>query len=261
MKRSLATLFLGALCASLCSSCVTDGSKMNDHWNPSSMPSRMQRTLTGYDASRDGSVTEWLASDANSIGLTLQRHLLGFNPDNPNEEEESTFSYNYIETQFGVLDLDGNDEDAELAGVSILADLVGGTFLRVEGLKVSSTKINGSEVSETSLSMGLGFRLPLSDVMDIYGIGSYLNVEDQGGPPANSSEEGRFGVTAGLRYRLATSVELGAAYDWTSPIDGVAKNEFSLSGFVDVYEPVSLGAQVLISDNAEMVTMGLRIHF
>lgn len=83
MKRSLATLFLGALCASLCSSCVTDGSKMNDHWNPASMPARMQRTFTGYDVSRDGPFMEWLQRDADSIGLTLQRHLLGFNPDNP----------------------------------------------------------------------------------------------------------------------------------------------------------------------------------
>ncbi|MEO2145933.1 MAG: hypothetical protein ABGY32_08550 [bacterium] len=83
MKRSLATLFLGALCASLCSSCVTDGSNMNDHWNPKSMPTRMQRTLSGYDASEDGSPLEWLERDAKSIGLTLQRHLFGYNPDNP----------------------------------------------------------------------------------------------------------------------------------------------------------------------------------
>lgn len=82
MKRSLATLFLGALCASLCS-CVTDGSKMNEHWSPASMPARMQRTMTGYDASRDGSPTEWLERDMESIGLTLQRHLFGFNPHNP----------------------------------------------------------------------------------------------------------------------------------------------------------------------------------
>ena len=80
MKRSLALLLTGALCAS----CIaTDGSKMDDHWSIRSVPGRMQRTLTSYDPSRDGSSLDWAANEASATWLTIERHLLGYNPTNP----------------------------------------------------------------------------------------------------------------------------------------------------------------------------------
>jgi hypothetical protein len=80
MKRSLALLLTGALCAS----CIaTDGSKMDDHWSIRSVPGRAQRTLTSYDPSRDGSVGDWAGAEFGATVLTIERHLFGYNPTNP----------------------------------------------------------------------------------------------------------------------------------------------------------------------------------
>lgn len=79
MKRSLALLITGVLCTA----CATDGSKLDDHWSLRSVPGRVQRTLTSYDASRDGSVGDWMGNEFDATVLTIERHLFGYNPKNP----------------------------------------------------------------------------------------------------------------------------------------------------------------------------------
>jgi hypothetical protein len=176
------------------------------------------------------------------------------------EEAASPFSYNYVEAQWGFVDIDGVAEDADLTSVSILADMVGGTFLRIESSGADYTSNAGYSVSASSLAIGLGFRRPLSDVIDIYGIGSYV----KGGfsDSVDISGEGRgIGLAAGVRFRPAPHLELGAAYDWAKSSDGVDESVVSLTGFFDANDTVSIGARVMVHDDAEALTMGLRIHF
>ena len=176
------------------------------------------------------------------------------------EEAASPFSYNYVEAQWGFVDIDGVAEDADLTSVSILADMVGGTFLRIESSGADYTSNAEDSVSESSLAIGVGFRSPLSDVIDIYGIGSYVNNEVSGSP--DTSGEGRgIGVTAGLRFRPAPHIDLGAAYDWANYNDGADEGFVSITGFFDANDTVSIGARVMVHDDAEALTMGLRIHF
>ena len=179
------------------------------------------------------------------------------------EEAASPFSYNYVEAQWGFVDIDGVAEDADLTSVSILADMVGATFLRVERFGENYNDNNGLTLNGSWLAIGLGFRKPLSDAVDIYGIGSYLTGDvfaEFDGSSAAIEERG-LGITAGMRFRAAPSVELGAAFDWVDFGDGVDESVVSLTGFFDANDTVSIGARVMVHDDAKSLTIGLRVHF
>ena len=47
------------------------------------MQGRVQRTLTSYDPTRDGTHEEWFENELSATKLTIQRHLFGYNPTNP----------------------------------------------------------------------------------------------------------------------------------------------------------------------------------
>lgn len=55
----------------------------DSHWNTGSLRGRAQRAFLGYDADRDGSVLDHAQSNGESIALTLRRHFLNDNPENP----------------------------------------------------------------------------------------------------------------------------------------------------------------------------------
>ena len=80
MKR----LSLGAraVLALLAPSCSTPAYE-NNHWHLNHIAPRVGYHFFGYRPSVDGPYTEKLWSDVGDIGLTLRRHLVGDNPENP----------------------------------------------------------------------------------------------------------------------------------------------------------------------------------
>jgi hypothetical protein len=83
MKRSL---LAGAL-ALLAVACQGTGQHINDHWNSSSIAPRAGRFFLGYDAAKDGDYRDFAWRRKQDINLTLRRHLLHHNPDNPNHPD------------------------------------------------------------------------------------------------------------------------------------------------------------------------------
>jgi hypothetical protein len=53
------------------------------HWSNRSIGPRVSRQALGYDPTQDGDYLPYLEKDMDALGLTLRRHLLGDNPDNP----------------------------------------------------------------------------------------------------------------------------------------------------------------------------------
>jgi len=83
MKRSLiaSALALAAV------ACQGSGQQINDHWNAESISPRAARFFLGYDSSRDGNYRDFAWERKQEINLTLRRHLLNHNPDNPNHAD------------------------------------------------------------------------------------------------------------------------------------------------------------------------------
>jgi hypothetical protein len=53
------------------------------HWSNRSIAPRISRQFLGFDATQDGDYGPYLEHDLEDMGMTLRRHLLGDNPDNP----------------------------------------------------------------------------------------------------------------------------------------------------------------------------------
>jgi hypothetical protein len=67
---------------SLVAGCATQ-LPVGNHWTSSSIGPSMSRALLGYDVENDGSYRDFQWRKKQSINLTLRRHLLNHNPENP----------------------------------------------------------------------------------------------------------------------------------------------------------------------------------
>ena len=60
---------------------------MDDHWNDHSVAPRVARFFLGYDAEKDGDYRDFQYQRKQDINLTLRRHFLNHNPDNPHQPD------------------------------------------------------------------------------------------------------------------------------------------------------------------------------
>jgi len=84
-------LLSAAAAALLFSSCVSSPSKINEHWSSDSIAPRAARFLVGYDPDTDGTYKDYQWENKLHIAKTMQRHLLNWNPDNPNQLEDPDY--------------------------------------------------------------------------------------------------------------------------------------------------------------------------
>jgi hypothetical protein len=88
--KLLSPLALG-LVASLASCNANPETSTHDHWNVKGVAPSFTRSMLGYDADREGRYIEYQYRNKKAINLTLMRHLMNENPDNPFEAENTTF--------------------------------------------------------------------------------------------------------------------------------------------------------------------------
>ncbi len=74
-----------ALALPMAVSCRSNGQTLNDHWSQRSVAPRVSRFFLGYDAERDGDYRDFQWKRKQDINLTIRRHLLNHNPDNPHQ--------------------------------------------------------------------------------------------------------------------------------------------------------------------------------
>ena len=91
MKMQFQKPLLFGLLLSLLPSCQSKpiASDAWDHWNPSSVPPRIERFFLSYDPDRDGAYTEKLGEDINHVRQIGNRVFLHRNTENP-------FQYDYV---------------------------------------------------------------------------------------------------------------------------------------------------------------------
>ncbi len=91
MKLSVRTIALIALALPLFASCKSTGG--GQHWKVDSLAPRMVHHVMGYDVDRGESYTSFSKRNRQHINLTIRRHLLNENPNNPFVYDESWFPW------------------------------------------------------------------------------------------------------------------------------------------------------------------------
>jgi len=93
MRKAVRALTAVALLqtVALAPSCASWADDIDDHWSMRSLPPRMMRAATGYDASNETSYRDYAWDQKMAIELTALRHFWNHNPMNPNQPEVERF--------------------------------------------------------------------------------------------------------------------------------------------------------------------------
>jgi hypothetical protein len=90
MKLCL-TVATGLAALALAAGCRTAPNAENSHWNIQSLQPRITRQIFGYRRDLDGSFREQQWQAKQDINLTLRRHFLNNNPENPFGPEDPSY--------------------------------------------------------------------------------------------------------------------------------------------------------------------------
>ena len=83
-RSSFAAVLLGAaLFAVGAGGCRTNTNPALDHWNIATIKPRLAKSFLGYRADLDGDYRDFHVRQRQDINLTLRRHFLNNNPENP----------------------------------------------------------------------------------------------------------------------------------------------------------------------------------
>jgi hypothetical protein len=95
----------------LATGCQSQAPYVHQHWSERSIGPRLSRAFLSYDPESDGNYRDFQWRKKQSINLTLARHFLNHNPDNPFQPEDNSFyqprpnhsllprAYNYIHVE------------------------------------------------------------------------------------------------------------------------------------------------------------------
>ena len=132
------------------------------------------------------------------------------------DQVSNGLSYNYIGLAYGVTDVDSDDASFKLKGYGIEASgLVTENIFLVGNLYNASTnkiKSGGTsyslDVDFNSYELGLGYRMPISNGTDVYGIISGQNQKIKASSTDESNSYAAFAI--GIKTLLADSLQLDA---------------------------------------------------
>jgi hypothetical protein len=121
---------LAALPLALCACNATPNTSTHDHWNARGVAPSMTKAFLGYDPEKDGRYIDYQYANKKSIYLTLDRHLLNHNPENPFQYEDEAFyaprlPHSLLPRPWEYINFEG------LAWGGIIAGATGGLFIPV----------------------------------------------------------------------------------------------------------------------------------
>lgn len=91
VKVSLATVSLVVAAGAFSGCNANPDTSSHDHWTMRGLAPRFQRSVLGYDAEKNGRYVDYQYANKKSIYLTMKRHFLNENPENPFQAEDEDF--------------------------------------------------------------------------------------------------------------------------------------------------------------------------
>lgn len=143
LSHGSAVLALGFTLATALAACnATPNTSAQDHWNARGVGPSLTRAFLGYEPERDGRYVDYQYANKKAINLTLSRHLLNHNPENPFQYEDKAFyaprpPHSLLPRPWEYIHFEG------LAWGGILAGATGGVFLPIPVDSVIGTMSEG----------------------------------------------------------------------------------------------------------------------
>jgi hypothetical protein len=109
---------------------ATPDTNTHDHWTVRGVAPSFTRATLGYDAEKDGRYIDYQYANKKSIYLTMKRHLLNENPQNPFQAEDEDFydprpPHSILPRPWEYINWEG------VAWGGIIAGASGGTFIPI----------------------------------------------------------------------------------------------------------------------------------
>jgi hypothetical protein len=173
------------------------------------------------------------------------------------------FSYNLIEGSYMTGDLEGLDGDG--FGIEGLTELAPSIHL-ISGLSSLEFEESGVDLEMDTISIGVGFNWALSDNADLVGGLTYERLKVSSDFLAESASDSGFGVSAGIRGRVAESLELTAGIDYADFGNGGDMISYSAGGHWYFTPNFAVGAKYNKMDlgdglDGDTWVLGLRYDF
>lgn len=163
-------------------------------------------------------------------------------------------SYSYLEAGWIQVDLDGADVKAD--GLE-----VGGSVAVTDRFFVAGSyaKVSKYDVDVENYSIGVGGSYPLSDRLHL--VGAVHWVEARLSSSEANGEDDAYGVSAGLRGKLAERFELEAGLSYVDYGDGADDTLVGLRARYSVTDRFAIGARFQNSDIGNLYGVNVRLSF
>ncbi len=167
-------------------------------------------------------------------------------------------NYTYIQASYGQVELDDSviDVDGDAFGIN-------GSFAVSDSIHLFGeyqTAELDFNVDLNLLEAGLGYRVPISDTMDIVGRLAYVNIEVEppGGP---SDDENGYGIGVGLRGAMSDKIEWNGGLDYVDFSDSSGETRVSAGFLFNITETMTVGVKGTWWEDVNIYQLGARWYF
>ena len=168
-------------------------------------------------------------------------------------------NYNFVQAGYQQVDIDGASEDADGFALS-------GSFEVGENVFVSAGYGRlewddfGFDTEVDTISVGVGYHVPVSDTMDFYGSLSAIQV-DASIAGLGSGDDNGFGATIGLRSMVGDNVELTGSIGYADVGDFGDDTTVGVGALYNFTENFSVGLFLEFADDATGYGGGIRLYW
>ena len=197
--------------------------------------------------------------------------LISFAPSAPNPspltpQVDSGPSYSYLQLAIGSgnVDVFGDSYDADDIIVGGSIELTESIFgLLSIGNSDIDTGIAGVSLETDAVQVGFGFHTAMSAGTDLYGTLSYIDAEVTLSAPGfgsvSESDDGH-AIGFGVRGALSEQIEFNLGLSLIEIGDADSVQQFSIGAIYNMTEQIGLGFNLVNSDDADSVLVGLRVY-
>lgn len=170
-------------------------------------------------------------------------------------------NWNNVQLSYAKMDVDDTDISGngfELAGSVLLGSNI---ILQGNYLSVSDEVLGAVDVDFDWLTMGVGYRHPVTAATDVYALVSYENVELSASydGESESEDDNGYGLTLGVRTMLSEQWELEGAISRVDIEDAETFFKGGLSYHIN--SQFAVGAAYKVGDDLDVFTLSARYSF
>lgn len=170
--------------------------------------------------------------------------------------------WNWVEAGYSSVDIDGLEE-TDLSGYSLTGSrLLGENFFVVGSYSTVGDDFAGASVDLNELSLGVGYRMVMTDTTDFYGTISYENIEleTKSYDASESIDENGYKIAIGIRSRVTADIELDGSIGYLD-INDESEMTLGLAAYYYFNETFALGANYSKIDEFDTMGVSLRLAF